>query len=321
MKTWAYAFELNHPGAGVGVLYYAERYFDRTGIVNPASGEAYIDSEIEDIRNNASEMDVPEGALFGMSTIDGRTVYWYDEENAGRILASAAPLVLNKDTGSVLDGEGNTVAVYMIKVVTPSLKVEDLVPRYVDAKNVLLDGEEVLRLVKNERLESPDIGSFAKVDGLDFHNGTIEVKVRSRVLPEYDGPDRGAYVGVDFRILPNESKFESFYLRPSCGLSMTDDPKRQSYATQYFSFPGYTFFYFREFGITQYDCPADIRPDEWIQVKYVIKDGHGMFYVNGELIQDVDPMIHGADLRGTVGLYTDTGTEAFFKDLKITFED
>ena len=34
---WTYGFALNHEGAGVGTIYYAEEYFDREGIVNPAS--------------------------------------------------------------------------------------------------------------------------------------------------------------------------------------------------------------------------------------------------------------------------------------------
>ena len=34
MKTnWAYGFALNHDGAGVGIIYYAAKYFDREGIV------------------------------------------------------------------------------------------------------------------------------------------------------------------------------------------------------------------------------------------------------------------------------------------------
>ncbi len=209
----------------------------------------------------------------------------------------------------------------MTKIIRPALNAENLTPCHIGLETVMLDGEEVLRLFKNDRLETPDIGSFAKVEGLDFHNGTIDVNVRSRVLSEYDGPDRGAYVGITFRIAPNESKFESFYLRPTCGLQMTDDPKRQSYATQYFSFPGYTFFYFREFGITQYDRPADIRPNEWIKIHAEISDDHGLFYVNDQLIQDVSHLIHGKYQRGTIGLFVDTGTEAFFKDLKIVCED
>ena len=32
-------------------------------------------------------------------------------------------------------------------------------------------------------------------------------------------------------------------------------------------------------------------------------------------------MKHGKDLKGSVGFFVDIGTEAFFKDLKITYFD
>lgn len=37
MENWAYGFNLNHEGAGVGTIYYSKKYFERNGIVNPAN--------------------------------------------------------------------------------------------------------------------------------------------------------------------------------------------------------------------------------------------------------------------------------------------
>lgn len=117
MKTnWAYGFALNHEGAGVGTIYYAAKYFDREGIVNPASAEAYTSAEIEAIKNDAEGdsdkyiFDVPEIALVGMNVLNSDVIYWYDEDNSAKILASAAPLGLDRDTGSMLDQDGNVVA-------------------------------------------------------------------------------------------------------------------------------------------------------------------------------------------------------------------
>lgn len=112
MKNWAYGFALNHAGAGVGTIYYAAKYFDKEGIVNPATAEAYTDAEIDAIKENADSytVEAPEGALVGMNVLDSDKVFWYDDENAAKILGSAAPLGLDGETGEMKDGEGNVVA-------------------------------------------------------------------------------------------------------------------------------------------------------------------------------------------------------------------
>ena len=69
MKNWAYGFALNHEGAGVGTIYYAAKYFDKEGIVNPASAEVYTDAEIKAIKDDAEsyEVEAPENALVAIS--------------------------------------------------------------------------------------------------------------------------------------------------------------------------------------------------------------------------------------------------------------
>ena len=112
MKNWAYGFALNHEGAGVGTIYYAAKYFDKEGIVNPASAEAYTTDEIEAIKANAESygVEAPENALVGMNVLNTEKVFWYDAENSAKIIASAAPLGLDAETGDMKDGEGNTIA-------------------------------------------------------------------------------------------------------------------------------------------------------------------------------------------------------------------
>ena len=115
-SKWAYGFALNHEGAGVGTIYYAEEYFDREGIVNPASAEAYTSDEINAIKENAKEeaanytFEVPEGTVVGMNVLGSDKTFWYDDDNSAKILSSAAPLGLDAETGDMKDGEGNTVA-------------------------------------------------------------------------------------------------------------------------------------------------------------------------------------------------------------------
>ena len=88
------------------------------------------------------------------------------------------------------------------------------------------EGDSLLRVVKTDRLYDFDINSYARLAGSDFHNGVIEVEVCSRILP--DAPDlaRG-FIGLAFHIAEDDSRFESFYLRPANGRDCTDPLRRQ----------------------------------------------------------------------------------------------
>lgn len=184
-----------------------------------------------------------------------------------------------------------------------------------------LNGIPVLRVVKKDKISRFDENTYAKVDGLLFHNGTIEVKVLSRILQ--DAPDfaRG-FIGIVFRANESDSEFESFYVRPANGRGCTD-PVRKSQGCQYFSYPGYTFEYFREYHITDYEAPVDAALDEWITIKAVIEDERAEFYLNGneQPVLVVNDMKHGRGRHGSVGIFVDIGTEAFISELKVVCMD
>lgn len=116
MENWAYGFSLNHEGAGVGTIYYSKEYFKREGIVNPANAQPYTIEEIDTIKNGAIEgatnyiNNVPENALVGMNVLNTDKVFWYDEENSNKILASTDPLLLDKETGDMKTMSGEVVA-------------------------------------------------------------------------------------------------------------------------------------------------------------------------------------------------------------------
>ena len=185
-------------------------------------------------------------------------------------------------------------------------------------RNLLVEGEEVLEVVKTEKIEQPDENTYAKLTDIFFHNGTIEVDVYSQLLD--DAPDyaRG-FIGLAFRISEDDSSFESFYIRPTNG--RVDDPVRSQRAIQYFAYPTYTFDYFRERGIGDYEGPADIGLAEWIRLKAVVKDDKADFYVNGDLVLQVPQLKLGKDASGSVGLFVDIGTRGYFKNLQITATD
>lgn len=177
-----------------------------------------------------------------------------------------------------------------------------------------------VRASKISKLDQNDANTFVHVKNLDFHNGTISVDVCGTLLA--DAPDfaRG-FIGIVFRASEDTSEFESFYIRPTNGRDCTD-PVRKSHGCQYFSFPGYTFSYFRDFGITGYEAPVeDIALGQWANIRAEVHEDTAVFFVNNRQILKVGGLKHGANARGTVGLYVDIGTDGFFRNLRVECED
>lgn len=201
-----------------------------------------------------------------------------------------------------------------------SINAENFQAVHTAIENVQMDGKMVLRVVKSEKLDRPDEDTYARLIDSNFHNGTICVEMRSRLLP--DAPDyaRG-FIGIVFRTNENDAEFESYYVRPTNGRH--PDPVRRAHGSQYFSYPGYTFSYFREHDIFGFEAPCDIGLDEWIMLKAVVKEERASFYVNNMDVPVlvVDHLKHGADASGGVGVYVDIGTEGFFRNFQVICED
>ena len=184
-----------------------------------------------------------------------------------------------------------------------------------------LDGEQLIRVVKPEENTEPDVATYARLVGSDFHDGTIELDVRARLMHWADIDCRG-FIGIVFRASEADDRFEGFYVRPRNGRSCTE-PQRRIHTMQYFSYPGYTFAYFREREIGDYEAKANIDMDEWVHIKAEVAGASAKFYVDDmetpALV--VDEMFGGANARGGVGLYVDNGTEGNFKNLSVICED
>ena len=199
------------------------------------------------------------------------------------------------------------------------MKCNDLnewIPVHTSVTQEEMDGEKVFRVTKKDKIMQFDENTLVRLKGIDFHNGIIRVKMLSRLLP--DAPDfaRG-FIGIVLRVNRENSEFESFYIRPANG--MTEDPVRKAHGCQYFSYPGYTFAYFREFGITEYEAPIHNGLNEWVQLTAVIQDEKAQFYLDEgkEPVLAVQRMKHGKDAHGSVGFFSEIGTEAFFKDFEV----
>lgn len=198
---------------------------------------------------------------------------------------------------------------------------QTFVPVGVDAGLSTCDDITVLRVIKPEDNMVPDVPTYARLMDSDFHDGTIEVDVRARLSSWADIDCRG-FIGIVFRASEADDRFEGFYVRPRNGRSCIE-PQRRIHTMQYFSYPGYTFAYFRERGIADFEAKADIEMDEWVHIKAEVAGTEGRFYVDDmdapALV--VPEMFAGAKARGGVGLYVDNGTDGLFRNLRVTCAD
>jgi hypothetical protein len=77
-----------------------------------------------------------------------------------------------------------------------------------------LMGKKVVRVMADTTIKTFDEPTFVKIRDVDFQNGTIEVKVLSRLIPNAPDWARG-FIGLAFRIDDKNTAFESIYIRPT----------------------------------------------------------------------------------------------------------
>lgn len=86
--------------------------------------------------------------------------------------------------------------------------------------------------------QTVDEPTVVKLSGLDIENATVEVKILSRLLLEAPAFARG-FIGLAFRISPDNSPYKSIYIRPTNGRA--DDQVRRNQSVQYYAYPDYKF--------------------------------------------------------------------------------
>ena len=182
-------------------------------------------------------------------------------------------------------------------------------------KNIVMNDELCLNVIKDPSILEIDEPTYAKVKELSFQNGTIEVDVYSKLLP--DAPDyaRG-FIGVAFRIHEDDTEYESIYIRPTNG--RCDDQVRRNHSVQYYAYPNHKFNTLRVTSPEKYESYADMGLEEWIRMKIVVNGTKAELYLN----HSIYPVLIVKDLKndirsGAIALWSEVGTDAYFKNLKI----
>lgn len=192
---------------------------------------------------------------------------------------------------------------------------------------IKFQGENVLKIERDlqslpfdaNRLEATvDEKHYAKLVGIDdFENGTIEVKMYSQIQDPSPFPAAAGFIGLYYRIAPNDSAFESIYLRPKVGRS--SNQMFRNHAVQYFSYPNFKFETLRKnYPPGSYEGSAPVALKEWITMRIEVNGETAEMFINNMKYSSfiVDKML-GNVKKGGVGLYVDIATIGYFKDLKV----
>ena len=189
----------------------------------------------------------------------------------------------------------------------------------IEAVNVTMSIEklmdkQVLKVIKDSTIKEVDEPTFVKIKRVNFKNGTIEVKVLSRLLKDAPAFARG-FIGIAFRINDSNTKFESIYIRPVN--ARVDDQVRRNHSIQYYSYPDYKFDRLRRESPEKYESYSDMEMNKWITMRIEVKDAQAKLFLdsNKQPSLIVNDLKHGADLSGGMGLWVETGTEGFFSDI------
>ena len=190
------------------------------------------------------------------------------------------------------------------------------IPHQVTMSIEKLDGLDVIRVIKDSSVKGADEPTFVKIDGVNFKNGTIEVKALSRLLKTAPDYARG-FIGIAFHINDSITKFESFYIRPTN--ARADDQVRRNHSIQYCSYPDYKFDRLRKESPERYESYADLELNKWITLRIEVKDDHAKLFIDNSRQASliVNDLKHGATASGSIGLWVDIGTEGYFRDLKV----
>ena len=199
----------------------------------------------------------------------------------------------------------------------PALFAQKIQPYGAFVTETKLQERNVIKVTADTSIKTFDEPTFAKLTEMNFHDGTVEVNVLSKFLPNAPDWARG-FIGIAFRINDDNSKFECIYIRPDNG--RVNDQIRRNHSTQYFSYPDHKFSDFRKTDPEKYESYADMGMNEWIKMKIVVKGDHAQLFINDSkqpcLI--VNDLKYGANMSGSIGLWVGNWTEGYFSDLKIS---
>jgi hypothetical protein len=197
--------------------------------------------------------------------------------------------------------------------------IDGLTLHNVVASSETLQGKRGVRVTISgaAQRQQGQIEQLARIEDLEFSNGVIEVELAG--APATDAPEgaRG-FVGVAFRLQPDNRTYDAFYLRPTNGRA--DDQERRNHSAQYISHPEWTWSRLRKETPSKYESYVDLVPGVWTKIKIEVRGTVARLFVhdNEQPTLIVNDVKSGAQAKGAVALWLDAGTVAHFRNLRIT---
>jgi hypothetical protein len=151
----------------------------------------------------------------------------------------------------------------------------------------------------------------AWIDGVDFAQGTIEVNLRGKNVPQQ------SFIGIAFH-RKDDQTYEAIYLRPFNFRAA--DPAARAHAVQYISLPDYDWARLRQEkpGQFEHDVDQSLDPTGWVPVRVVVKDRRVQVFVGkGAASPALDVPALGSLERGAIGLWVGNNSDGDFSGLQV----
>jgi hypothetical protein len=152
----------------------------------------------------------------------------------------------------------------------PLQSVDSLVLHNVSASPATLEGRSGVRVtISNEaRRQQGQLEQFARLKDVEFANGVIELELAGAPAPDAPEGARG-FVGIAFRLQPDNETYDAFYLRPTNGRA--NDQERRNHSAQYISHPAWTWSRLRNETPSKYESYVDLVPGVWTTIKIEVR--------------------------------------------------
>jgi hypothetical protein len=187
-----------------------------------------------------------------------------------------------------------------------------ITPKVVKAEAVTYLGRESVRIT----MDGEDHEGLALLPGSDFQDGVIEADIALKITTP-PGIRYPGFVGIAFRVRPDASHYELFYVRP--GNSEAADQAMRNHAVQYVSEPRFGWYRLRREWPAVYESYAELAMETWTKVRIEVAGRAAKLYLNGSARPSlVVDGLKGEDLHGAVGLWSFTDEEAYFSNVRIT---
>jgi hypothetical protein len=173
-------------------------------------------------------------------------------------------------------------------------------------------GRECVRVT----IDGDDGDGLVLLPGTDFQDGVIEADIALKVTTP-PGVRYPGFFGIAFRVRPDASHYELFYLRP--GNSEAPDQAMRNHVVQYVSEPDFGWYQLRRQWPWVYESHAEVAMETWTKVRIEVAGRSAKLSLNGSTKPSlVVDGLKGEDLHGAVGLWGFTDEEAYFSNVRIT---